>query len=367
MEETEVLNQELREDIVNIVQSILNETHTVVEKRNINSYKKNQLEFACPVCGDSSKNHSKKRGILYLDSFKYYCWNGECSAKYWSIFKLFRRFGKNISNLEHIKQISESVKKSLETRKPTKLINSSEYFEFIYNNSISIKDLKTFYGLLDSKECSWGNKFIQERLVKKYSDIFLFRKNAFGNREVWILNKIDECQTIVGAQIKNLDYSVKYITKSFDVLHEEMKTELEYPATDFKEKCVNFSTIFNIFNIDIESTINIFEGPIDALFMKNSIATAGASKLKNFFDDLDNIRFFFDNDKTGKINSIEKIKKNNSCFLWKKFFKDNNIDNKRLKDLNELIQYINKNRGYLTSLNNINKCFSKSKYDIYNV
>jgi hypothetical protein len=357
----------LREDIIKVVQDILDEVHTDKEKRTLDNHKEKQLEMACPCCGDSNKNTSKKRGILYLDSFKYYCWNGDCDAKYWSIFKFFKRFGKHLSNMDQIKEISEVIAKSKRLRKPTKLIDSSEYFEFLYDNSIDIETLSKHYGLLDVNACSWGKKYLQGRLLHKFTDRFLFRKNKFGNREVWILNKIDENDKVVGAQIKNLDFSVKYITKSFATLHEEMGTNLQFANQESEEKCVNFSTIFNIFNVDIEDTLTVFEGPIDSFFMRNSIATAGASKLKNFFDDLDNVRFFFDNDKTGKSSAIEKIKKNVSCFLWKRFFINTEFSNKRVKDLNELIVYINEHRESKSALREIKNSFSSSKYDIYHV
>lgn len=361
------MEKTLRENIIQLVKDILYENHTDSEKRTLDDHKDMQLEMACPVCGDSYKNTSKKRGILYLDSFKYYCWNGECTAKYWSIFKFFKFFGKKISDIDQIKEISEVINRSKRLRRPTKLVNSSEYFEFLYDNSIPTADLCKHYGLIDSTQCSWGKQFLNSRLLNKFSDRFLFRKNNFGNREVWILNKIDENDKVVGAQIKNLDFSVKYTTKSFSTLHEEMKTNLQFANQELEEKCTNFSTIFNIFNIDVEELITVFEGPIDSFFMRNSVATAGASKLKHFFDDLDNIRFFFDNDSTGKKNAIEKIKNNVSCFLWKRFFNETKFNNKRVKDLNELIMYINEHRDSKSALREIKNSFSSTKYDIYHV
>jgi hypothetical protein len=224
-----------------------------------------------------------------------------------------------------------------------------------------------FYGLLTDKQCSWGREFLKKRLLTRFNDRFLFRKNNYGNKEVWVLNKIDENDKIVGVQIKNLDFGMKYSTKTFSTLHEEMGTGLQFPSNDAAEKCTNFSTIFNIFNVDVEATLTVFEGPIDSFFMRNSVATAGASKLKNFFDDLDNVRFFFDNDTTGKKSSIDKIKKKSSCFLWKRFFTNTNFNNKRVKDLNELVMYLNDNREFAGTIKEIKNSFSSTKYDIYHV
>ena len=257
----------LRTDIVEIVEDILYHSHTNEEKRRLNDMKEEQLEMACPVCGDSKTNNSKKRGILYLDTFKYYCWNGECHAKYWSIFKFFKFFGKKLNNLEHIADVKKVIEKSKRQRKVTKLVDSSEYFEFLYNNAVSIEDLSKHYGLLDSSQCSWGSKFLSDRLLTRFDDRIRFRKNKFGNKGVWVLNKIDENEKVVGLQIKNLDFGIKYTTKTFLTLHEEMKLSSQIPdSREFVEKLGTLSIIFNIFNVDIEKTVTVFEGPFDSFF-----------------------------------------------------------------------------------------------------
>ena len=127
------------------------------------------------------------------------------------------------------------------------------------------------------------------------------------------------------------------------------------------------TTLINLFNVDIEKTITVFEGPFDSFFIPNSVATAGASKLKSFFDGLDNVRYWYDNDSTGKNSSIDKIKSKNKCFLWKRFFKNSAFNNKRVKDLNELVVYIYKNREFKHVLSHVKESFSKNKYDIYHV
>ena len=359
---------DLRKDIISIVEDILYHSHTDEEKRRLDTSKEDQLEMACPCCGDSKMNSGKKRGILYLDSYKYYCWNGDCNAKYWSIFKFFEQFGKKLKNIDHIKEISTIIEKSKRQRKPTKLIDSSEYFEFLYNNSIPILDLEKFYGLFTEELCPWGKEFLDSRLLHRFKDRIRFRKNKFGNREVWILNKIDENNKVVGLQIKNLDWGSKYSTKTFPTLVEEMNRGVEYPEDkQFVEKLSTLSIIFNIFNVDIENTLTVFEGPFDSFFIPNSVATAGASKLKNFFDGIDSVRYWFDNDATGKNSAIDKIKSKNKCFLWKRFFKNSAFNNKRIKDLNELVVYIYKNREYKTALSHVKESFSTNKYDIYHV
>ena len=49
--------------IKDLIQIILNKNHTSASKRNIKEYP-DKFNFACPICGDSHKTDSKKRGNL---------------------------------------------------------------------------------------------------------------------------------------------------------------------------------------------------------------------------------------------------------------------------------------------------------------
>ena len=54
-----------RDYIKSKIQEILNHVHPEHQKRVIRDYP-NRINFACPVCTDSEKVASKKRGNLYL-------------------------------------------------------------------------------------------------------------------------------------------------------------------------------------------------------------------------------------------------------------------------------------------------------------
>lgn len=356
---------DLKEHIRETVQDILNESFTDVNRRNLR-YKGSELLMACPICGDSSKDKTKKRAYFYFDTMKYHCFNGECIAKYWDAFRFFKAFGKKIGNPDYIKDIAQILKNNRTNRQHVTLQNSSEYFKFLFENSILIQKIKDFYGLKSYAYYEWSKQFIKDRLLESVKNDLLFRVNKWDKKEVWILNKIGD-DKVVGLQIKNLDGGPKYLTKDFSRLHEEMKYDIDFKDEVFKGTCDNLSLIFNIFNVNLEMPLTVFEGPIDSFFLPNSVATAGATKLKEFFDDMDNIRYFYDNDKTGKTNAIDKIKINKPCFMWAKFFKDFKYKNKRIKDLNEMIKYVYDNREYSGSLNKLSTYFSKTKYDMYYV
>ena len=54
-------------------------------------------------------------------------------------------------------------------------------------------------------------------------------------------------------------------------------------------------------NVNMSQPLTIMEGPIDSLAIANSIALQSAAKnLDGFFDEVETVRYLFDNDKTGR-------------------------------------------------------------------
>jgi hypothetical protein len=118
------------------------------------------------------------------------------------------------------------------------------------------------------------------------------------------------------------------------------------------------SGIFNIMNVDMGKTVTILEGPIDSLGVDNSIALQSAAKnFDGFFDTMENVRYLFDNDKTGKQMSLQKLKEHKTVFLWGQYLKA--VDTKeKVKDVNDL----QKMNLYDKSL--LEKCFSDEELDM---
>jgi hypothetical protein len=117
------------------------------------------------------------------------------------------------------------------------------------------------------------------------------------------------------------------------------------------------SGLFNIMNVDMNIPLTIVEGPIDSLCLTNSIALQGATKLNDYFDDLQMVRYLFDNDKIGKEHALSKLKTNKKVFLWSLYIKKMNIKNK-VKDINDLFkQNLFCNEIYET-------CYSNDDFDV---
>ena len=118
------------------------------------------------------------------------------------------------------------------------------------------------------------------------------------------------------------------------------------------------SGIFNIMNVNMGQPLTIMEGPIDSLAIPNSIALQSAAKhLDGFFDDVENVRYLFDNDKTGREMSLKKLKTGKTIFLWSQYL--SKIKTKEtVKDLNDL------QKKNLFNIDEIEKCFSNDEFDV---
>ena len=120
--------------------------------------------------------------------------------------------------------------------------------------------------------------------------------------------------------------------------------------------------LFGILTVDLSRDFTLFEGPIDAMFMTNSIGLTGVKKQIVDFNEIPTARYFFDNDIEGKTRMIEKLKSGQTVFLWDKFLKDFNIPHKKIKDLNDLVKYEYEHRtGCLVG---IDKYFTNNHLDL---
>ena len=141
-----------------------------------------------------------------------------------------------------------------------------------------------------------------------------------------------------------------------------MGQPLELPEEDLNH-LAKISTLFGIMQINFQRPVTLFEGPLDAKFMTNSLALATAGRSTEEFDEIETVRYLFDNDATGKKKMIEKLKRGRPVFMWSKFLKDNGLDTYNIKDLNDLMIkcFELKSNAY----KKINDYFTSSQLDLW--
>lgn len=360
--------------IIDNVQKILDKTHTNEHKRKIKT-KSDRITFACPICGDSAKDSRMKRGHLFFNNLYYRCFNEGCRSNFTKLCKDYNVHIDSHKKMDIINYIDLAFHKYAKRNDDWIIDNLDMYIKFddlvdwfesgdgpVHSFKPVQKGSKVYNYL---KLRGFNNDLIENNFyegIKSYS-------GKFHEPFIIFLNKFDD-NTIIGMQERNIrkGYNRKFKIWTFKELYENVyKKELDPIDT------VNYnrlSYLFNFFNVNYESTVTIFEGYLDSLFMPNSIGAVGTntdfSILTN--DELD-IQFFFDNDNAGKKKAKEWLYKGYKVFLWDKLIDDLCKEytdpftyriwfNENIKDLNDLIL---KEKIHYKQLY---KYFSNNKFDI---
>lgn len=271
------------------------------------------FNFRCPICGDSKTHATKTRGWLYSNKkYKFVCYNG-CPSLTFEDFVTI-----------HFNHLVSELGDSAQSK-----INS-------FKNRINIKDKEA--EIVEEKEL----------IEQKFINPQLYNIKIFDNMKEEVFPKLtapylEYCnnrllpQTLIdGLKYCNLEFSQQYPfgkmlifpfyakgdVYGFQGRRIEEKRFYIYSQDDFK--------IYNVFNVDINENVFIFEGIIDSSYKKNSIAMLGSSLSSALNNDIKNKVFAFDNDITGAIKSLEKIKMGEKIFIW-----PSSLDS--FKDVNEFV------------------------------
>lgn len=322
------------------VQEILNTQHSDPIKRRIRDMHE-RINFACPFCGDSVKDSKKKRGNLFWDSLYYHCYNDGCK-KHMSLVRFLKTFGFKFSQNPESRFILDFISENLQIYSKIK--------EFDFDTFPELKDLgisySDFYAAYYARPIEYGTdgyNYLKNRLLHKHLQDFAYNEYT---KKLFILNTDINREKIIGFQIRNLgNQSDRYLTFNIERINRDIGNYLSGKIeADELSRLNKLSTIFNILKVNFENKLTIFEGPLDAKFMQNSIGLASVNRDKTAFLELPFKRFFFDNDKAGKKNSIELLRQGHEVFLWKKFIKEQKLDkyikdrDDNIKDLNDIIK-----------------------------
>lgn len=280
------------------------------------SKKKDDLyNFRCPLCGDSQKNKSKCRGYVYRKKNDYFYMCHNCSAST-SFFNFLKQVDPNLVEEYQL----ERYKNSANTNSP-----EPEFSEF-KTKPVFVKtlDLPTIESL---PEEHFAKKYVISRKIpkkmysqlyyaddfKSFVDSFNIEKDIMAGDRRLIIPFFDKEGNLTGFQGRALGESkIRYIT---------IKLMDDVPR------------MFGINRINEEESIYVFEGPIDSMFIKNSVAVA-SSALESAADYLDKskIVLVFDNEPRNKeiVKLMEHAIDNHfNVIVWPAMIQD--------KDINEMV------------------------------
>lgn len=280
------------------------------------------LNFRCPICKDSKKSRSKRRAYLYQRDGKWFfhCHNicGAMLGSYWLKTHFPDSYTQYISSVIQGAPEMTQVPFTRKTPEPPK----SNYFVPINEGTGELFELAKGYcekrKLLKSV---WSKFLVADRGIYKDRLIIPFYRKG-GSYEFF-----------QGRALKGQE--PKYLSKS---------GAKEFYNMDFLDKTVDYV---------------VLEGPLDASFVRNSIALVGAnltqSTLKIFTGPC---HFWLDNDETGKLKSKKLLEMGYSVFNWKKFTKATGFDGKDVNDL-----YVKLGKSGSLSYREMAEYFTSSLYD----
>jgi predicted RNA-binding Zn-ribbon protein involved in translation (DUF1610 family) len=323
----------MTQQFIQQVQDILHKHHSHPEKYKIEKTKQS-IQFACPMCGDSHQYPSRKRAHIYFDSGHFHCYN-ECGGM--SIRKFLDYFDQKLS----IEEVKFNFDKPITQWKGSESdLRSTVYYQ-LHKYSITKEELveRLKYEWIKEGDTAW--RYLESRNLLEYIDHFMVSPDG----RLAILNlgpdwSDDYYNRVIGVQTRALitNSGPKYLTYTIERLNEEMgrKYKIE-PGTDVYMN--RHSQIFKSLWIDESRPVTVLEGPIDSLFISNSIALAGITKTIKGIESHPQYRFLLDNDSVGIIKSKEKITQGKRVFNWNAFIQDHNL-NPETKDVNDVIKQL---------------------------
>ena len=322
------LTEDLKNKIRSLVKEVVVREHSHPSKQMVKEMP-GRLSVACPYCGDSSTDMHKKRGNLYWDTLQYHCYNcsehGDINRFLKDHDLRLRESNDRIDVIEYIKDRKVEVK-HVETLKHGVYLKAHEH-------AITVEDFKKHFKASTIEPGDYPWFYLKNRALHNKSEEFLYSNNG---KNLWILNKTPDGK-ILSCQSRKLGkYKSRYLTYDLSKLHEEMGREFPFSEEE-KTALTKLSTLFNIMRVDMTRPVTIFEGPLDAMFMHNSLALATAGRSTTELDEIPTTRYMFDNDETGKKKMLEKLKNNKPVFMWSKYLADFKLNTYNIKDLNDLV------------------------------
>lgn len=268
--------------------------------RNYKRKSGNTINFSCPVCGDSDTDKKKARGYIYskLGKTLYHCHN--CT-----VTMGFDKFLKTVDYQLHSAYIMEKLKDS---KTPEQL--DLEMFTAKMKKPVFLKSgpLKTLKKISQLPSDHPAKIFISERMIPNpfHAKIFWCPKFYSWSNEV-IPDKFSE---------ESLQYDqgrvlIPFINKD-KVMHAFQGRALSGDVKTRYITIVNDETtpkVYGLDEVDFRKKNYVLEGPIDSMFLPNSIATAGGDLVSTVRDlPKDNMVVVYDNESRSR-ETVAKISK----------------------------------------------------------
>jgi transcription elongation factor Elf1 len=282
-----------------------------------------KYNFRCPICGDSEKSKYKARAWIYeiQGKSRFHCFN--CSASM-GVPKFIKMLDVNAHSQYVLEKMrDEKSPQQVDLENFVNKMKPPEFATSVLKGLKKVSQLRhdhTIKRYIDERKippayhhklyvCNNFFAFVNGLIPGKFSDESLKRDET--RLLIPFLNREKKIHAFQGRALGKS--TLKYITIVLD---------------DMEHK------IYGLDTVDLKSKTYVFEGPIDSMFIPNSISTAGGdlvSSLQGF--DKSNLVIVYDNEPraTETIKKIDKARLlgYNVC-IWP--------DNIEEKDVNDMVK-----------------------------
>lgn len=265
----------------------------------------NLANCRCPYCGDSQKNKRKARGYFYTKGNDMFFRCHNCGVGT-TMYKFLEAFSPNLAKEYALERWRggesghSNYKKpelNLEFKKP-EIKNTNILSELVTVDSLPNSHICKQYVIMRMiPEKRWSNLYYTDnfsKLFDKYSpeastivtkshsnSLITLSKKSDERLVIPILNREGELIAMQGRALNTENYTAKYLTI-------KLADSLE-------------SYWHGIHEIDPNKTVYVVEGPIDSLFLPNSIAMNGLIPNKKVPEYIQNFVYVLDNEPRNKV------------------------------------------------------------------
>lgn len=301
----------------------------------------NLYNFRCPICGDSESNKNKARGYVYHKSGKllFHCHNCNATMNVSNFIKMLDQTLYNEYVLEKLADRKSPEQEDLEKfvakmKKPVflkegplkglKKVSQLHHDDPIKKFVVDRKIPNVYHPKLFT--CPNFYRYVNSILPDKFSAASL----AMDETRL-LIPFLDSNKTVHAFQGRSLGATgVKYITIVLDE---------------------SIPKLYGLDTVNFNRSVYVVEGPLDSMFINNSIATAGGdlvSALNGY--NKDNLTIVYDNEPRSKetVKKIEKAILNGyKVVIWPE-----NVEHKDINDMilaglsSEFIEHIIKTNTY---------------------
>lgn len=278
------------------------------------------FNFRCPLCSDSKKNKNKARGYIYLKdgSYVFHCHNCNKTCMFYTLLKtiatdlydryILEKFSKTDNKKDDLFQTKKIVISTNEPLKVLKKISNLDHKhpakKYVVSRMIPTPYHAELFWCPKFKE--WTNSIIPDK----------FDLSVGKDEGRLIIPLLDQNNVMFGFQGRSLkpDTQLRYIS----IMMNEDKPK-----------------IFGMHKVNTNIRFYVVEGPIDSMFIPNTIAACGGNlitELSNLQGNKDNATIVYDNQPRNKEiveNMLTAINKGFKVCVWPL--------GEKSKDINEMI------------------------------